>query len=506
MTILLEKKNLQVRAAPVTYPVLISGHQVLLRKENNLKCQGRNELALHFIYLYYLSTNQQIIPNNFFFRYERMVRKRISFTSSATSPANEVALDTQIAEVTFEIRNESMDAIEVPTRDDKMTQVDVFTVDNTSPFGTSVVIFSGKDRCDGICHAETQIYTPTDRRGDLKIVKKRNTAEKSCCTTVKCLDVGVGPDVSDVKKHLECLTGFHGFSSIRTDKLLHLCGVTIDTFNLLLEISPNDIQEKKISRENCLVIFLAKLKLGISFSALGVIFQVDRRTVARIFYMMVTRMKKICGKFIFWPCRDVLQQTMPETFKQHFPNCRVIIDCFEIKVQQPANIGSRVRLYSHYKKGFTTKILVGCSPCGGVTFISECFNGRISDCQITVKSGILDLLEPGDVVLADKGFPNIMPKVDDNGEPILIVMPPYLRDPFFSREDVEKTYGIARHRIHVERIIQRFRIYKILDKFTYELYPYIDDIMFMIGVLVNLQPPIIKESGEDSEDEEIESD
>lgn len=265
--------------------------------------------------------------------------------------------------------------------------------------------------------------------------------------------------MGDVNNDLRSVTGFHGYSSIcSSKKILHLCGVTLETFDLSLEISPAVVAQCKISRENRLVIFLIKLKLGVSFSALAVIFQVDRSTVARIFYTMVTRMRKICGKFVFWPCRDVLQQTMPETFKKNFPNCSVIIDRFEIRVQQPTDIGSRVRLYSHYKKNFTAKVLVGCSACGGVTFISPCHNGRISDCQITVKSGILDLLEPGDLVLADKGFPNIIPKVSDNGEPILIVMSPYLRDPFFSKEDVDKTYGVAKHRIHVERIIQRFRI------------------------------------------------
>lgn len=403
--------------------------------------------------------------------------------------------------------SQCVDVTEFSTKKDEITQVDISTPDDKNPLGTSLVIFAGKDRCDGICHAETQIYTPTEKRGDSTIVKKRNTAEKSRSTAIiKCQDVAVGSDIGDVKKDLECLTGFHGFSSIRTDeKMLHLCGVTLDTFSLLLDVSPADVKQKKISRENCLVIFLTKLKLGISFSALGVIFQVDRSTVAEIFYMMVTRMRKICGKFIFWPRRDILQQTMPETFKKYFSNCRVIIDGLEIKVQQPANIGSRVRLYSDYEKNFTTKVLVGCSPCGGVTFLSECYNGSISDCQIIVKSGILDLLAPGDLVFADKGFPNIIPKVNDNGEPILMAMPPYLRDPFFFREDDEKTYGITKHRIPVERIIQRFKIYKILEKLTYELYPYVDDIIFMIGVLVNLQSPVIEESDDslDSESEEI---
>ena len=37
-------------------------------------------------------------------------------------------------------------------------------------------------------------------------------------------------------------------------------------------------------------------------------------------------------------------------------------------------------------------------------FVSDCFEGSISDKQITRKSGFLDKILPGDVVLADRGF------------------------------------------------------------------------------------------------------
>lgn len=209
------------------------------------------------------------------------------------------------------------------------------------------------------------------------------------------------------------------------------------------------------------------------------------------FFAILELLRVACSGFIFWPCREVVQNTLPEDFKASYQDCRVIIDCTEIKVEQPKSVENRVFMYSHYKKCFTAKILVGCTPNGFISFISKCYGGRTSDCQITIDSGILDLLTVGDVVLADKGFPGIQSVLNDNGKGALIVMPPFLRDPHFSVEDVEKTYEVARVRIHIERIMQRLRISKILDKFSIDMLPHADNIIFVCGVLVNLQPPII---------------
>ena len=43
-------------------------------------------------------------------------------------------------------------------------------------------------------------------------------------------------------------------------------------------------------------------------------------------------------------------------------------------------------------------------PQGVTTFISSTWGGRVSDKFLTVNSGFLNKLLPGDVVLADRGF------------------------------------------------------------------------------------------------------
>ena len=104
-----------------------------------------------------------------------------------------------------------------------------------------------------------------------------------------------------------------------------------------------------------------------------------------------------------------------------------------------------------------------------MSFVSECYGGRISDAQITTTSGLLDLLEPDELVLADKGFPGIQSTIDEKGAGVVLAMPPFLRRGMSSEEQVEETYQVARFHIHIERIMQRLRIYNILMKLPMNL-------------------------------------
>ena len=50
------------------------------------------------------------------------------------------------------------------------------------------------------------------------------------------------------------------------------------------------------------------------------------------------------------------------------------------------------------------KGLVGLSPTGALGFLSELYTGSISDKELTKMSNVIDCLDPGDDVMADKGF------------------------------------------------------------------------------------------------------
>lgn len=66
---------------------------------------------------------------------------------------------------------------------------------------------------------------------------------------------------------------------------------------------------------------------------------------------------------------------MPVKFKQFYPDCRVIIDCTEIEIQKPFNPNEQQATFSFYKNTNTLKALVGISPSGAFTFISDFWCG-----------------------------------------------------------------------------------------------------------------------------------
>ena len=118
--------------------------------------------------------------------------------------------------------------------------------------------------------------------------------------------------------------------------------------------------------------------------------------------------------------------------------------------------------FSSYKIDNTYKALIGISPSGAITFISKLFPGSISDKELTCQSGILDLLQPGDSVMVDKGF---------DMEEFLIPLGVKLNIPLFLRgktqfdhSELVQTRWIASLRIHVERAMEHIKNFHVFDR------------------------------------------
>ena len=128
---------------------------------------------------------------------------------------------------------------------------------------------------------------------------------------------------------------------------------------------------------------------------------------------------------------------------------------------------SQAETFSSYKHHNTFKVLVGISPIGAITFTSKLWGGRVSDRKITECCGILDLLEPGDNVMADRGF-DVQELLA--AQQVKLNIPPFLWDRSqLTSSEVIETQRNAELRIHVERAIGRIQSFHILDGVSHTL-------------------------------------
>ena len=114
-----------------------------------------------------------------------------------------------------------------------------------------------------------------------------------------------------------------------------------------------------------------RLRLSLSVSDLAYRFDVHKSTVSRVFSTVIDILYVQLKCTIVWPERDVLLETMPLDFVKHFRSCVVIIDCFEIFIERPTNLLARAQTFSSYKHHNTVKYLIGITPQGSISFISE---------------------------------------------------------------------------------------------------------------------------------------
>ncbi|KAK5639798.1 hypothetical protein RI129_010609 [Pyrocoelia pectoralis] len=269
--------------------------------------------------------------------------------------------------------------------------------------------------------------------------------------------------------------------------------IFLSVFNLLKNIDKNYYlgwNVTCVSDIDQLFLTLLKLRQNPPHKDLALRFNCSSATVTNIFVTWLHLLHEIicCTLMKSVPSRHKNEACLPNCFSV-FPNARMVIDCTEIYSEIPHSLKNKKDTYSHYKHRNTLKGLVGVAPNGVITYISPLYPGSTSDKKVVQHSGILNIFEPGDLILADKGFliTDILPAG------VSLNIPPFLCQPQFTPHQIIQTRNIARARIHVERAIRRCKAYKILHLIPQNLMPLATKIWQVCGGLTNFQFPLIKE-------------
>jgi hypothetical protein len=227
-----------------------------------------------------------------------------------------------------------------------------------------------------------------------------------------------------------------------------------------------------------LVLYFMKLKTKLPFLVLATIFDVDHSTVSKSFMHTLKAHYKVAKKYMWWFTKSEVQCTMPDIFKLHYPDTRVIIGASEIKIQSSNR---------------TAKFLVAIAPCGLISFISRAYGGHVTDTDLTTECGILDLLKPGDRIMSATGFPHIQEDVLGRG--VFLVKPPLQRE----------CYN-ASVRFHVETAISRLKTFGVLQLLEPSLYKHINMILVVVAYTINNFGPLICDDDQEEEGKDNDED
>lgn len=161
-------------------------------------------------------------------------------------------------------------------------------------------------------------------------------------------------------------------------------------------------EESMIGRPRSLSVFdefalvMMRLRLGLFEKDLGHRFKVSESTVSTtIFRAWIHFLCQEFEGFVSFPSGSVLQEKMPKILKELYLKTVAIIDAVEFRMQYLSALDLNSACYPSYKGTTTMKGLVGLSPLGVVSFLSDLYTGSISNKELTKASGLYKITFPG---------------------------------------------------------------------------------------------------------------
>ena len=118
------------------------------------------------------------------------------------------------------------------------------------------------------------------------------------------------------------------------------------------------------------------------------------------------------------------------------------------------------------------------------------YGGSISDRQLFIQSGLLEKLEPGDGIMADKGI-NISDLLVPHG--VILNIPPRKNDEQLSERELIETRRIASLRTHIERAFKGVKDFRILHDIPNNMAGPSTEIFYTCATLTNFQKLLVKD-------------
>ena len=258
----------------------------------------------------------------------------------------------------------------------------------------------------------------------------------------------------------------------------------------------------KLSPLNQLFLTLVKLRLNLSVKDLSYRFGISTGLISEYVTTWICFMYNQLKEIDWMPTTKQVAGTLPHRFKEKYPKTYVIIDASEVFIETPSDLHMQSSTWSNYKHHNTAKFLIGCTPNGVISYVSQLYVGSISDVELTRRCGFLETLagKSGASVMADRGF-TIRDLLNDVG--VELNIPPFMeRRDQLPASEVKAGRQIASLRIHVERAIGRIKHYRILKgTLPLSMARLANQIVSVCAWLTNFLGVLVPTTGSQSEDD-----
>jgi len=281
-----------------------------------------------------------------------------------------------------------------------------------------------------------------------------------------------------------------------------MTGLTIDEFeDLLADLRPRDEaarQERYVAtprrrapgggakpryalRER-LLMTLVWLRLYLTGDVVGVLFDVDKRTVSRYTRSLLRLLRDQGRDTLGWPEEaQALLDTADGADDGDGADGVAIIDATEQRVERSRDHATQKAHYSGKKKAHTRKTLIVVNECGRLRYVSPSVPGSVHDLTLLRQCGTLEEIPSTLSLMADSGFQGL-----HNDAPERSVALPYKGSTAHPLTPEQKLHNahLSRIRIVVENTLAEMKHVRILaDVFRHPLTLY-DGIFVSIAGLV----------------------
>ncbi|KAF7998099.1 hypothetical protein HCN44_009497 [Aphidius gifuensis] len=345
-----------------------------------------------------------------------------------------------------------------------------------------LICFSCTLKCEnGINTAETQAILETQQI-ETPIIKPQNIINKQ--NKIIVITKNIENEYCKIQKPLSKVPGFYGYQSLNNNgKFIEFCGVTKNVFMKILPMMP-EINYINLNKEDKLMIFLMKLKLGLPFSTLSVLFNIEREYLKQLFITSIKSLRPQLCDYINWPHKAFVRTHLPIIFRDRYINARVIIDIIEVNIDDENNEANGLIEVDGSNQ---FKVLLGYTPDGYISFKSRIYAGIATDYRIIHNSGLLDQIEESDLVLTRKMYQNLQPFLEDINAGFSC--PLQFAEKLLQKQNNNQYLVVKNVANRIDDILRKIKIFRTFKSMPNELFRFTDYIFTVIVGLHNLAFP-----------------